>query len=124
MGFILFINISMILIIILFLLSLYLFNCHKDKQYIKKCIANNEKLQLRVFEEFYQDTSNFNNSLVGIKLGEKNIIYNCTVFKRYLNIGPNYLLVEGFSRDDKIQEAFISFKKEYKDVFQNIILKV
>lgn len=124
MGFILFINISVIFVIILFLLSLYLFNCHKDKQYIKKCIADNEKLQLRVFEEFYQDTPNFNKSLVGIKLGEKNIIYNCSLFKRYFNIGPNYLLVQGFLRDDKIQEAYVSFSEEYKGVFQNIILKV
>lgn len=121
---VLLINLAVGLTIILFLLILYLCSCRKDKLYIEKCIENNEKLILRVSGYCYVEGIIDSSCLISIKLKDKNIIYNRTVFKRFFNLGPNYLLIENFHRNSDINKALTSFLSDYDFNFEKEIIKV
>ena len=122
--FILVINIIIKIIIILALLLLYVVSYNLDRKYIEEFIKSNEKLQIRVSGFSYTKNLIDSSCLISVKLKDKNLIYNKTIFKRLFNLGPDYLLVDSFQRNLEIYKALNSLLIDYDFNFEKEVIKV
>lgn len=122
--FILIINIVILTVIILALLVLYVVSYNLDKKYIEEFIESNEKIQIKVSGFSYTKNLIDSSCLISVKLKDKNLIYNKTIFKRLFNLGPDYLLVDNFQRNLEIHKALNSLLIDYNFNFEKEVIKV
>ena len=87
-------------------------------------VRGNEKLQIRVSGFSYTKNLIDSSCLISVKLKDKNLIYNKTIFKRLFNLGPDYLLVDSFQRNLEIYKALNSLLIDYDFNFEKEVIKV